>query len=160
MGQYNNGKTGTLIGTGAVAAGVTLLFLNSNARNKIKDSSIQIKDTVGKYATTIKEDPKGTKNTIIEKVKRTSEISQDAMNKIQQILDNQGKEIKKTTKDVVEQSKEVADQSKEVASTAKDAQDDLKDVGKEVKENAKDEMPSKTKSPKETNTNELEKPTH
>ncbi|MFC3039603.1 hypothetical protein ACFOGI_05010 [Virgibacillus xinjiangensis] len=147
--QNNKGKVGMLVGVGSVAAGVSLILMNSNARTKVKDSSTQMKGTVSNYASTVKEDPKGTKDAIIDKVKRTTDITKDAVNKIQNILDNQGQEMKETAQDVVEQSKEVADQSKDVVDTAKDAQEELKGVGDDVKK-AKDEVkPSGSK--KKTN---------
>ncbi|GAB3068922.1 hypothetical protein [Virgibacillus ainsalahensis] len=152
MVQKNKNKTGLLVGAGTVAAGLILILSNTKARKKLKESSSQMKDSVSNYASTVKEDPAGTKNMIIDKVKRTTEITKDAVNKIQQILDNQGQEIKETTQDMVEQSKDVV-------STAKDAQEDLKEVSSDMKD-AKNEMKpsSQQKKSKETDHHVLDEP--
>ncbi|WP_067727718.1 hypothetical protein [Oceanobacillus damuensis] len=122
--------------TGLVVAGVlasaSLVLLNSNARTKVKDTSRTMKDSVNKYATTIKEDPNGTKQALITRVQNATEISKEAINKIQAILDTQAKDIKETTKNV-------ADESKEVLSSAKDAQGNLMEAKDKALE-AKDEL--------------------
>lgn len=137
MAERKNNKAGVLVGAGAIAAGVSLLLMNTGTRTKIKNSSVQMKDKVSNYATTVKEDPQGTKNAIIDKVKRTTAITKDTVQKIQQILDNQGQEIKNTTKDAVEQTKDITKETKTIASTAKDAKEDFKEAGQDLKSEMK-----------------------
>lgn len=134
-----------LIVAGVIAGASSLVLLNSNAREKVKDTSKNVKDSVNKYATTIKEDPNGMKDAIITRIQNATEISKEAINKIQAILDTQVKDIKDTTKNVVEESKEVM-------SSVKDAQGelvDVKDSATEVKDqllSAKDDIQSKAES--------------
>ncbi|WP_010649780.1 hypothetical protein [Oceanobacillus massiliensis] len=123
-------KTGLILA--GVLASASLVLLNSNARSKVKDTSKSMKDSVSKYATTIKDDPNGTRKAIITRVQNATEISKEAINKIQEILDTQVKDIKDTTKDVV-------DDTKEVFSTAKEAQSEFKEV-KDKSVDAKDEL--------------------
>ena len=142
--KQKKAKTGLIV-AGVIAGVSSFVLLNSNAREKVKDTSKNVKDSVNKYATSIKEDPNGTKNAIITRVQNATEISKDAINKIQAILDTQVKDIKDTTKNVV-------DESKEVISSAKDAQGELADVKDRAVEakdqllSAKDDVKSKAES--------------
>ncbi len=129
--KQNKAKKGLVV-AGIIAGASSLVLLNSSARTKVKDTSKTMKDSVNKYATTIKEDPNGTKNALITRVQNATEISKEAINKIQAILDTQVKDIKDTTKNVTEDSKDVL-------SSVKDAQGDLIDVKDKAVE-AKDEL--------------------
>ncbi|MGJ9458659.1 hypothetical protein [Oceanobacillus sp. CF4.6] len=129
--KQKKAKTGLIV-AGVVAGASSLVLLNSNARTKVKDTSKTMKDSVGKYATTIKEDPNGTRAALITRVQNATDISKEAINKIQAILDTQVKDIKQT-------SKNVADESKEIMSSVKDAQGDVMDV-KDKAVDAKDEL--------------------
>lgn len=143
-----------LVVAGIIAGASSVVLLNSNAREKVKDTSKNVKDSVNKYATTIKDDPNGTKNAIITRLQNATEISKEAINKIQAILDTQVKDIKDTTKNVV-------GESKEVVSSVKDAQGeivDVKDKAVEAKDqllSAKDDVESKV----DTNNMAAQKPT-
>lgn len=144
IGKQKRAKKGLIV-AGVIAGASSLVLLNSNAREKVKDTSKNMKDSVNKYATTIKEDPNGTKNAIITRVQNATEISKEAINKIQEILDTQVKDVKDTTKHVVEESKEAM-------SSVKDAQGelgDVKDRAVEAKDqllSAKDDVKSKAES--------------
>lgn len=145
--KQKKAKTGLIV-AGIIAGASSLVLLNNNAREKVKDTSMNVKDSVSKYATTIKEDPNGTKDAIVTRIQNATEISKEAINKIQAILDTQVKDIKDTTKNVVEESKEVV-------STVKDAQGELVDVKDSALE-AKDELLSAkddVKSKAESNSN-------
>ena len=151
--KQKKAKTGLIV-AGIIAGASSLVLLNSNAREKVKDTSKTMKDSVNKYATTIKEDPNGTKNAIITRVQNATEISKEAINKIQTILDTQVKDIKDTTKNV-------AEESKEVMSSVKDAQGELVDV-KDSAVEAKDQLLSAkddVKSKAESNTEKTPQPT-
>ncbi|WP_405097190.1 hypothetical protein [Oceanobacillus sp. FSL H7-0719] len=144
MEKQKKAKTGLIV-AGVIAGASSLILLNSNAREKVKDTSKNMKDSVNKYATTIKEDPNGIKNAIITRVQNATDISKEALNKIQEVLDTQVKDIKDTTKNVV-------DESKEVMSSVKDAKGDLADVKDRAVEakdqllSAKDDVQSKAES--------------
>ncbi|MCG5105071.1 hypothetical protein [Oceanobacillus alkalisoli] len=129
--EKQKAKKGLLV-AGIIAGASSLVLLNSNAREKVKDTSKSVKNTVTKYATTIKEDPNGTKDAIISRIQNATDISKEAIQKIQAILDTQVKDIKDTTKNVVEESKDVM-------SSVKDAKGELVDV-KDSAVEAKDEL--------------------
>ena len=129
--EKQKAKKGLLV-AGIIAGASSLVLLNSNAREKVKDTSKSVKNTVTKYATTIKEDPNGTKDAIISRIQNATDISKEAIHKIQAILDTQVKDIKDTTKNVVEESKDVM-------SSVKDAKGELVDV-KDSAVEAKDEL--------------------
>lgn len=120
MNKQKKAKKGLIV-AGVIAGASSLVLLNSNAREKVKDTSKNMKNTVSKYATTIKEDPNGTKEAIITRIQNATEISKDAIEKIQAILDTQVKDIKDTTQHVVEESKDVM-------SSVQDAKGELADV--------------------------------
>ena len=152
VGKQKKAKTGLII-TGIIAGASSLILLNSNAREKVKDTSKNMKDSVSKYATTIKEDPQGTKDAIVNRIQNATEISKEAINKIQAILDTEVKNIKGTTQNVVEESKDVM-------SSVKDAQGELADVKDHAVE-AKDELLSAkddVKSKAESNNQTTQKP--
>lgn len=121
-------KTGILV-AGAIA-GVSLVLLNSTARNKVVDTSKSVKDSVNKYASSVKEDPSGAKDAIITRIKNATEISKEAVTKIQSILDDQVSDIKSTTKNITEDTKDVLSSAKE----AKGDITDVKDKAVEVKD--------------------------
>ena len=151
--KQKKAKTGLIV-AGIIAGASSLVLLNSNAREKVKDTSKNMKNSVNKYAKTIKDDPNGTKNAIITRVQNATEISKEAINKIQAILDTQVKDIKDTTKNVVEESKEVV-------SSVKDAQGELVDVKDKAVE-AKDQLVSAkddVKSKVESNSKATSRPT-
>ncbi|MHA6251788.1 hypothetical protein [Oceanobacillus sp. CAU 1775] len=131
MSKQKKAKTGWIV-SGVIAGASSLVLLNSNARTKVKDTSKNVKDSVNKYTTAIKEDPDGAKNAIITRVQNATEISKEAINKIQAILDTQVKDIKDTTQNVVQESKDVM-------SNVKDVKSDLMDV-KDSAIEAKDEL--------------------
>ncbi len=111
----------------------------------MKDTSKNVKNTVNKYATTIKEDPNGTKDAIINRIRNATDISKEAIHKIQEILDTQVNDIKDTTKNVVEESKDVVSSVK----NAKGELVDVKDSAVEAKDellSAKDDVKSKVES--------------
>ncbi|WP_249869992.1 hypothetical protein [Oceanobacillus saliphilus] len=138
--KQKKAKTGLIVA--GVLASTSLILLNSNARTKVKDTSKSMKDSVNKYTASIKEDPNGTKEALITRVQNATEISKEAINKIQAILDTQAKEMKDTTK-------KIADDSKEVVSSAKDAKGDIKDVKDKALE-AKNELLSAKEDVKST----------
>lgn len=126
------GKLSLAISAGALAGAVFVLVKNPSARTKIKETSVCTKNSVSQYVADVKADPAGAKNELVERIQKTASITREALNKIQEILDNQGKEI-------TYKAQEVKEESEDIVSTAKDASEDLKDVGDKVKE-AKDEL--------------------
>jgi len=124
-------KTGLIV-AGATVAGASLILLNSNARNKVKDTTINVKDNVNKYAQTIKEDPQGAKEAIIHRVKNATNISKEAVDKIQEVLDHQAKDMKQSalnmkteTKNLTQNVKDAGEGLKTVEDKATEAKDEL-----------------------------------
>jgi len=132
-------KTGLLV-AGAVA-GVSLVLLNSNARNKVKDTSAGVKNTVNKYAQTIKEDPQGSKDAIIGRIQNAMEISKEAINKIQSILDNQAQDIKDAAQNVRNETKYVKERAKDAGEDFQDVKDKAMEAKGELK-STKDDLNS------------------
>lgn len=128
--EKQKGKAGLIV-AGIIVEASSFVLLNSNIREKVKDTSKDMKNTVTKYATTIKEDSNGTKDVIISRIQNATDISKEAINKIQEIFDTQVKDIKATTKNVEE--------FKDVMSSVKDAKGELVD-GKDSAVEAKDEL--------------------
>ncbi|WP_163582083.1 hypothetical protein [Gracilibacillus saliphilus] len=141
MEQQKKVKKGAMV-AGAIAGASSLILLNSNAREKVKDTSRNMKDSVNNYTTAIKEDPRGAKDAIIARLQNATEISKETLNKIQNILDTQAKDIKETTQNVVEESKEIKSSVKEtqnelgeIKDKATDAKDELVSAKDDVKSN-------------------------
>ncbi|WP_431802152.1 hypothetical protein [Halobacillus andaensis] len=130
--QSQKGKLSLAITIGALVGGAVMLVKSPSARTRIKQSSASTKESVSQYVSEVKADPAGAKNDLLDRIQKTATITKEALNKIQEILDNQGKEI-------TDKVQEVKDESEDIVSTAKDAGDELKDVGDKVKE-AKDEL--------------------
>lgn len=121
MANATKNNTGMWIVAGAAIAGLAAVFMNQKARSKVVDTSMNMKNSVTDYAASIKEDPMAVKDSLIERIKRTSSITMEAVSKIQDILNNQGQQIKETATNIV-------DESKDIMSTAMDAKEDLMDV--------------------------------
>lgn len=139
--RQNKMKKGAIV-AGVIAGASSLVLLNSNAREKVKDTSKNMKNSVTNYTTAIKEDPQGAKDAIIRRLQNATEISKETLNKIQSILDNQAKDIKETTQNVIEESKEIKSSVKETQSElgevkdkAAEAKDELVSTKDDVKSN-------------------------
>ncbi|MCM3741438.1 hypothetical protein M3210_14285 [Oceanobacillus luteolus] len=144
MNKQKKAKKGLIV-AGVIAGASSLVLLNSNAREKVKDTSKNMKNTVSKYATTIKEDPNGTKEAIITRIQNATEISKDAIEKIQAILDTQVKDIKDTTQHVVEESKDVMSSVQDAKGELADVKDDAVEAKDELL-SAKDDVKSKVEA--------------
>ncbi|UOQ95512.1 hypothetical protein MUO14_11650 [Halobacillus shinanisalinarum] len=126
------GKLTLAMTAGAVVGGAFVLVRNPSARTRLKETSGSTKNTVSQYISNVKADPAGAKNQLVDRIQKTASITREAVNKIQDILDNEGKEI-------TNRVQEVKEESEEIVSTAKEASDELKEVGDKVGE-AKDEL--------------------
>ncbi|WP_082231987.1 YtxH domain-containing protein [Halobacillus massiliensis] len=129
--KSKKGKLTLAITAGAVAGGIAVMATPS-ARNKVKEKSSSTRNSVSQYVADVKADPSGAKNDLMQRIQKTASITKEALNKIQNILDEQGKDIKEKVEDVTEESQDIV-------STAKEAGEELKDVGEKVKE-AKEEL--------------------
>jgi len=146
-------KTGLLVA--GTVAGASLLLLNPNARSKVKEKSTEVKDTVNKYATTIKEDPQGSKDAIIRRIQNATDTSKESISKIQGILDNRGKDIKETAKHAVQDTKHTASDTKKDLQVVKD---NATMETKHELESTKDDLSSKETAPKTTSRTTVKDP--
>ncbi|WP_079529037.1 hypothetical protein [Halobacillus hunanensis] len=126
------GKLTLAMTAGAIIGGALVLVKNPSERTKLKERSGATKDTLSQYVSKVKADPSGTKEELVNRIQRTTSVTKEAINKIQDILDNEGKELK-------EKVQEVKADSEEIVSTAKEASEELKDVNSKVNE-AKEEL--------------------
>jgi len=140
MQKPKKAKTGLIV-AGVLAGASSLILLNSTAREKVKDTSKNVKNSVSEYTTAIKDDPQGAKDAIITRVQNATDISREAIDKIQAILDNQAKDIKDTTQHIMEESKEVVSSAKDAQSELTNVKDDAKDAKDELL-SAKDDVKS------------------
>ncbi|MFD2628615.1 hypothetical protein [Oceanobacillus kapialis] len=150
MDASKNSKVGLLVGAGAVA-GLSFILLNPKTRNKVKDSSKNAKNSVMTYTQKIKEDPNGTKQSLIENAKLTLSSAQQALEKVQNVWANEGQEIKQSAKNIVEDTKELGEHAKDAQEGMKDAKTDIDEArntameaGKKVKDEAKSSNSSTT----------------
>ncbi|UOR10764.1 hypothetical protein [Halobacillus amylolyticus] len=130
--KSTKGKLTLAMTAGALVGGAFVLVRNPSARTRLKETSGSTKNTVSQYISDVKADPTGAKNQLVDRIQKTASITREAINKIQDILDNEGREI-------TNKVREVKEESKEIVSTAKEAGDELKEVGDKVGE-AKDEL--------------------
>ena len=138
----SNRNTGKWITAGVAVTGLSLVLMNRKARSKVMDTSMSVKNAVADYASSIKADPSAMKDSLINRIKQTSSITMEAVNKIQDILNNEGKDMKETASHLI-------DDTKEMVSQAMDTKEDLKTV-KDKAMDAKDTMTGQ----KESNRNE------
>lgn len=126
------GKLTLAMTAGAIIGGALVLVKNPSERTRLKERSGATKDSLSQYVSKVKADPSGAKEELVNRIQRTTSVTKEAINKIQDILDNEGKELK-------EKVQEVKADSEGIVSTAKEAGEELKDVNSKVSE-AKDEL--------------------
>lgn len=125
------GKVTFYMAIGALVGGAVTL-MNRDTRNSLKEKSSSTKDSVSSYVSTVKEDPQGTKDDLVDRIQRTATATKEAVNQIQSIINDQGKDLAKQMQDVKEESEEIV-------STVKETGEELKDVGEKAAE-AKEEL--------------------
>ncbi|SIS40134.1 hypothetical protein [Salimicrobium flavidum] len=131
--------------SGALVGAVVVLAADSEERRRLKSGSSNAKHKVSDYATRVKEDPQGVKDDWLGRIQSAASITKEAVQKIQEILDEQGSQIKESAQDIQHESKEMIE-------TAKDAGEELQSVGDKAQE-AKEELSS------DNETNETEETT-
>ncbi|WP_173918101.1 hypothetical protein [Halobacillus sp. Marseille-Q1614] len=143
--KSKKGKLTLAITAGALAGGIAVLATPS-ARNKVKEKSSSTKNSVSQYVADVKSDPSGAKNDLMQRIQKTASITKEALNKIQKILDEQGKDIKEKVEDVTEESQEIVSTAKEAGEELKDVGDKVKEAKEELTDSAKDEAAASTES--------------
>ncbi|MCA1020652.1 YtxH domain-containing protein [Halobacillus litoralis] len=120
--------------TGALIGGAIVLAKDPEQRRRLKEGSRSKKDSVAEYASEVKENPSEKKDDLVTRVRNIVNIASEAAATVQEVFNNQGKEITDKVKDIKEESEEIV-------STAKDAGEELQEVGDKARE-AKDELSS------------------
>ncbi|SDJ34720.1 hypothetical protein [Salimicrobium halophilum] len=118
--------------SGALVGAAVILATDSEERARLKNGSSNAKHKVSSYATRVKEDPQGVKDDWLGRIQRAAAVTKEAVQKIQEILDEQGAQIKESAQDIQSESKEMIE-------TAKDAGEELQSVGDKAQE-AKEEL--------------------
>ncbi|WP_347862024.1 hypothetical protein U0355_02120 [Salimicrobium sp. PL1-032A] len=137
--NYNQNQTGRrrnklplAMVSGAFVGAAVVLATDSEERARLKNGTSNAKQKVSGYATRVKEDPQGVKDDWLGRIQRAAAITKEAVQKIQEILDEQGTQIKESAEDIQSESKEMFE-------TAKHAGEELQSVGDKAQE-AKEEL--------------------
>ncbi|WP_226581972.1 hypothetical protein [Halobacillus litoralis] len=130
--KRGNKKLPLAILTGALIGGAFVLIKDPAERKRLKEGTRSKKDAVSEYASEVKEDPSAKKDDLVTRVRNVVNIASEAAATIQEVFNNQGKEITEKVKDIKEESEEIV-------STAKEAGEELQDVGEKAQE-AKNEL--------------------
>lgn len=118
--------------TGAVVGGAIILIKDKDERQRLLNKTRSTKDSVSEYASEVKENPGAKKDSLVTKVKKIVEVANEVASTVQDVYNNQGKEIQHKVKDIKNESEEIIE-------TAKEAGEELQEAGEHARE-AKDEL--------------------
>ncbi|MCM3721146.1 YtxH domain-containing protein [Solibacillus isronensis] len=122
----NNGKLLRGMVIGAVIGGA-LSMLDSNTRNKVTETTKNMKDSTMDMYSQVKNNPSEVKDDLQERLKSASSVLKDAISDAQNLYE-------KVNENIILPVTMVKDESSEILSHAKEATTDLKDIGGKVKE--------------------------
>lgn len=122
----NNGKLLRGMIIGAVIGGA-LSMLDSNTRNKVTETTKNMKDTTMDMYSQVKNNPSEVKDDLQERLKSASSVLKEAISDAQKLYE-------KVNENIILPVTLVKDESSEILSHAKEATTDLKDIGGKVKE--------------------------
>ncbi|BAK16307.1 hypothetical protein SSIL_1884 [Solibacillus silvestris StLB046] len=122
----NNGKLLRGMIIGAVIGGA-LSMLDSNTRNKVTETTKNMKDTTMDMYSQVKNNPTEVKDDLQERLKSASSVLKEAISDAQKLYE-------KVNENIILPVTMVKDESSEILSHAKEATTDLKDIGGKVKE--------------------------
>ncbi len=122
----NNGKLLRGMIIGAVIGGA-LSMLDSNTRNKVTETTKNMKDTTMDMYSQVKNNPTEVKDDLQERLKSASSVLKEAISDAQKLYE-------KVNENIILPVTLVKDESSEILSHAKEATTDLKDIGGKVKE--------------------------
>lgn len=134
---------GVVIGA---AAGGAATLLNKDTRRKMGRNLKSAKGTVAETTSTIRENPRETKDEVMAKAKNAVSVLKEAANSVQQIYDSANDEIKEEVSNVkkdsemaVQSAKEIKQDSEKALHTVNETKEELKSAGNKAKE-AKSEL--------------------
>lgn len=122
----NNGKLLRGMIIGAVIGGA-LSMLDSNTRNKVTETTKNMKDSTMDMYSQVKNNPSEVKDDLQERLKSASSVLKEAISDAQNLYE-------KVNENIILPVTMVKDESSEILSHAKEATTDLKDIGGKVKE--------------------------
>lgn len=122
----NNGKLLRGMVIGAVIGGA-LSMLDSTTRNKVTETTKNMKDSTMDMYSQVKNNPSEVKDDLQERLKSASSVLKEAISDAQNLYE-------KVNENIILPVTMVKDESSEILSHAKDATTDLKDIGGKVKE--------------------------
>lgn len=122
----NNGKLLRGMIIGAVIGGA-LSMLDSTTRNKVTETTKNMKDSTMDMYSQVKNNPSEVKDDLQERLKSASSVLKEAISDAQNLYE-------KVNENIILPVTMVKDESSEILSHAKEATTDLKDIGGKVKE--------------------------
>ena len=122
----NNGKLLRGMVIGAVIGGA-LSMLDSTTRNKVTETTKNMKDSTMDMYSQVKNNPSEVKDDLQERLKSASSVLKEAISDAQNLYE-------KVNENIILPVTLVKDESSEILSHAKEATTDLKDIGGKVKE--------------------------
>lgn len=122
----NNGKLLRGMIIGAVIGGA-LSMLDANTRNKVTETTKNMKDSTLDMYSQVKNNPSEVKDDLQERLKSASSVLKEAISDAQNLYE-------KVNENIILPVTMVKDESSEILSHAKEATTELKDIGGKVKE--------------------------
>lgn len=122
----NNGKLLRGMIIGAVIGGA-LSMLDANTRNKVTETTKNMKDSTMDMYSQVKNNPSEVKDDLQERLKSASSVLKEAISDAQNLYE-------KVNENIILPVTMVKDESSEILSHAKEATTELKDIGGKVKE--------------------------
>ena len=122
----NNGKLLRGMVIGAVIGGA-LSMLDSNTRNKVTETTKNMKDSTMDMYSQVKNNPSEVKDDLQERLKSASSVLKEAISDAQNLYE-------KVNENIILPVTMVKEESSEILTHAKEATTDLKDIGGKVKE--------------------------
>ena len=122
----NNSKLLKGIVIGGMIGGF-IAMLDSNTRNKVKDTALTVKDSSMNLISEVKKNPSDVKEQMIDSIKEASQVMKEAINNAQDLY-------KRLNTDLIGNVSEVKDITNQTINTAKEAKGEIADIGTKVKE--------------------------
>ncbi|MEK5185308.1 YtxH domain-containing protein [Solibacillus sp. FSL W7-1324] len=124
--ENDNGKLLRGMVIGAVIGGA-LAMLDSTTRNKVTETTKNMKDSTMDMYSQVKNNPSEVKDDLQDRLKSASSVLKEAISDAQNLYE-------KVNTNIIQPVTMVTEESSEILSHAKDATTDLKDIGGKVKE--------------------------
>ena len=104
-----------------------IALLDSNTRDKVKDTALTVKDSSMNLISEVKKNPSDVKEQMIDSFKEASQVMKEAINNAQDLY-------KLLNKELIGNVSEVKDLTNQTLNTAKEAKGEIAEIGTKVKE--------------------------